>query len=176
MLQTLTVGIKRLAVESLNNSDARVNDRPEGIRYPGPGRMLLVWTVIGALTVARSRTGFAPSGFGRESLAVVLACTGWYFPWAILTPLLFRIERRFPLGAAGWPRHVGLLAAISVPFCLLASPAMVAGGRRHPIRIGCARLALSRVAILVGSHCFRGRSILVQRGGRLLLPDALQTP
>ena len=115
------------AVESLNNSDAaRVNDRPETIRYPGPGRMLLVWTVIGALTVARSRSGFGSSLFDREAVSFVLACTGWYFPWALLTPLVFRIERRFPLGGPGWPRHVALLAAISVPFCLAASLVMVA--------------------------------------------------
>lgn len=87
--------------------------------------MFLIWSAIGALTVVRYQLPFGASGAGREALSGLLACTSWFFPWAILTPLVFRIERKFPLGAAGWPRNVALLGAICVPFCLLASPLMM---------------------------------------------------
>jgi sensor histidine kinase YesM len=87
--------------------------------------MFLVWTAIGALTVARYSLPLGSHGPYRESFAELLACTSWYFPWAALTPVVFRIERRVPLGASGWPRRLALLAAISLPFCLLASPVMM---------------------------------------------------
>ena len=103
-----------------------VTSAAEGDRYPGVGRMFLIWTAIGLLTVARSQTFRTASETGPWSFAVLVACTSWYFPWAVLTPLVFRLEQRFPLGALGWPRRVALLAAISVPFCLTASPVMMA--------------------------------------------------
>jgi two-component system LytT family sensor kinase len=112
-------------VEHLDNAQAlAVSAVPEGDRYPGVGKMFLLWTAIGALTVARSQL---PGSYrlGHENLANLLACTSWYFPWAVLSPLVFRLERRLPLGALGWPRRVGLLAAISVPFCVAASLLMM---------------------------------------------------
>jgi signal transduction histidine kinase len=110
----------------LDNSDnAGVADAPEGIRYPGVVKMFLIWSAIGALTVARYQIPFGSSAQGRETLAGLLACTSWYFPWAVLTPLVFRIERRFPLGTSDWPRRLAALVAVSVPFCLAASPLMM---------------------------------------------------
>ena len=106
--------------------DLLINSDSAAVRYPGAGRMFLIWTAIGALTVARSRLPFVASGHSRETLSYILACTSWYFPWAVLSPLVFRLERRFPLGGLGWPRRLALLAATSVPFCLAASPLMMA--------------------------------------------------
>ena len=98
----------------------------EDIRYPGIGRMLLFWSVIGALTVARYQLPLGKAGPSRESLEGLIACASWYLPWGMLSPLVFRLERRYPLGSAGWTRHLALLAAISVPFCLAAAPVMMA--------------------------------------------------
>ena len=98
----------------------------EEIRYPGIARMLLFWSVIGALNVARYQLPFGKAGPGRESLEGLIACASWYLPWGILSTLVFRLERKYPLGAAGWLRNLGLLAAISVPFCLVAAPIMMA--------------------------------------------------
>ena len=98
----------------------------EEIRYPGIGRMLLFWSVIGALTVARYQLPFGKAGPSRESLEGLIACASWYLPWGILSTLVFRLERKYPLGAAGWLRNLALLAAISVPFCLVAAPIMMA--------------------------------------------------
>jgi two-component system, LytTR family, sensor kinase len=96
------------------------------IRYPGIGRMLLFWSVIGTLTVARYQLPFGRGGPGRESLEGIIACASWYLPWGLLSPLVFRFERKYPLGSAGWTRHLAWLAAISVPFCLAAAPVMMA--------------------------------------------------
>ena len=87
--------------------------------------MFLVWSVIGTLTVARTYVSFGRGGPGHDTLTEFLACAAWFLPWALLTPLVFRIERKFPLGTSGWPRHLALLAAISLPLCLLASPLMI---------------------------------------------------
>jgi hypothetical protein len=44
-----------------------------------------------------------------------------YVPWTFLSPVAFRLERRFPLGTTGWVRNLAHLALLSVPICLLAS-------------------------------------------------------
>jgi two-component system, LytTR family, sensor kinase len=95
------------------------------IRYPGLGMMFLIWTGIGALTSIRYSL-MSPSKPDTEWLSELLACTACYYPWIILTPIAFRIEKRFSLGPGKWARNLALLAMISVPFCLLASPLMLA--------------------------------------------------
>ena len=118
---------KDAAVELLNEKKAAaMTASGEGIRYPGIGWMLLFWSVIGALTVARYQLPIGKPGASRESLGGLIACASWYLPWGILSPLVFRLERKYPLGSAGWIRHVALIAAISVPFCLAAAPVMMA--------------------------------------------------
>ena len=67
----------------------------EAIRYPGVARMLLFWSVIGALNVARYQLPFGKAGPGRESLLGLIACASWYLPWGILSTLVFRLERRW---------------------------------------------------------------------------------
>jgi hypothetical protein len=98
----------------------------EEVRYPGIGRMLLFWSVIGALNVARYQLPIGNAGVNHGSLEGLIACASWYLPWAALSPLVFRLEHRYPLGSARWLRHLGWLAAISVPFCLAAAPVMMA--------------------------------------------------
>ena len=94
------------------------------IRYPSIGRLFLIWNVIGVLTSARYQLGFALPGGYRNPLGWTLACMAMYYPWVLLSPLVFRLERRCPLGEAGWPRHLACILAISVPICLLTSPLM----------------------------------------------------
>ena len=98
----------------------------DGIRYPGVGWMLLVWTVMAALAVARYQLPFGSAAQARESLSYFVGCASWYLPWGVLTPLVFRLERTFPVGGSGWPRRLALLAAVSLPFCLASSVLMMA--------------------------------------------------
>lgn len=109
-----------------NDDDARtMTTGSDEIRYPGIARMLIFWSVIGALTVARYQLPFGKVGPNRESLEGLIACASWYLPWGVLSTLVFRLERRYRLGSAGWIRNLGMLAAISIPFCLAAAPIMM---------------------------------------------------
>lgn len=78
--------------------------------------LLLLWTVFGALGYTRhylqEAVDLVPIAFWPEFFAW-LAC---YYAWVPLTPLVFRLERRFPLGAASWRRSVSVLTAASILF------------------------------------------------------------
>lgn len=94
------------------------------VRYPGPGKLFIVWTLVGILSSLRFQFQ-RPLNPELGQLDFTLAFCAAYYPWIALSPLVFRLERRFPLGGAHWVRHVAILALCSVPLCLLASPAMV---------------------------------------------------
>ncbi len=93
------------------------------LRYPGFGKVFLIWTAIGILTSLRYQLQ-RPSNSEIRDVVFMAAFTACYYPWVALTPLVFRIERRFPLGHGNWFRNLGLLAMISLPICLFASPWM----------------------------------------------------
>jgi two-component system, LytTR family, sensor kinase len=93
-----------------------------GPRYPGLGVLFLVWSAVGAVTSARHY--FGPFSKPTAELAMFLGCVGYFYPWIALSPLAFRLERRFPLGRAGWGRNLAALAGWSVPITLAAVPAM----------------------------------------------------
>lgn len=38
-----------------------------------------------------------------------------FYPWIALSPLVFRLERRDPLGSDGWPKNLGWLLLLSLP-------------------------------------------------------------
>ncbi len=94
-----------------------------GLRYPGFGALFLIWTAIGALTSARHYylTPYRPE---TVDVAQFLACVAYLYPWIGLTPLVFRLEERFPLGPEKWTRNLAVLAGWSVPVCLVASVLM----------------------------------------------------
>jgi two-component system, LytTR family, sensor kinase len=95
-----------------------------GPRYPGAVALFLIWTAVGVVTSARHY--FGPSSMHlRTELAVFFACVAYFYPWVAASPLAFRLERRFPLGGAGWVRNLGALAACSLPICLVVAPAML---------------------------------------------------
>ncbi len=99
------------------------SDDGTALRYPGIGKLFLIWTAIGLLTSLRYQSQ-RPVNAEVGDLAFIAAFTALYYPWIALTPLVFRIEKRFPLGHGNWLRNFGVLAILSVPICLLASPLM----------------------------------------------------
>src|SRR5256885_2273421 len=69
--------------------------------------------------------GFFIGGFARF-VSLPVAEAFWYgardwLPWAILTPLLFRLSSRIPLGRGQWklslPVHIGA-AIVAMAFCV----------------------------------------------------------
>jgi two-component system LytT family sensor kinase len=93
------------------------------LRYPAFGALFLIWTAIGALTSGRHYF-LTPARPETVDLAQFVGCIVWYYPWIALTPLVFRLETRFPLGNGRCVRNVAWLALFSVPICLLAAPLM----------------------------------------------------
>lgn len=92
---------------------------PTPLRMVSPPRFRLlffVWTALGLLAFARY---LLLSGSPKQNLLPELF--GWlscYYSWLLLTPLLFRLERKFPLEQS-WP-HVVALAGIGLPISYVA--------------------------------------------------------
>jgi two-component system LytT family sensor kinase len=80
---------------------------------------LLVWTLIGSVAYARHYLQ-DPTG-GPASRILYDLCT-WltcFYPWAALSPVVFRLERRYPLASADWPMNLAKLALPAAPLALL---------------------------------------------------------
>jgi signal transduction histidine kinase len=104
------------------------------MRYPGFGILFVVWTLLGALAWARhSLVSGASQGNLLIDLLGFLTC---YYPWLLFTPLVFRLEQRFPLDGKGWPKHLVLLALAGLPLSYLASGigGTLSAGIQHILR------------------------------------------
>lgn len=85
------------------------SETSKAIRYPGFITLLVAWMILGSLACIRHLLlDNVPHTHLARELAGWLTC---YFPWALLTPLVFRLERLFPLTRSLWRRHALLLAA-----------------------------------------------------------------
>lgn len=84
-------------------------------------RVWLIWTAIAILSYARHYfEDTHPFDWTNGSLPDFLALSACFYPWAILTPAIFRLEARFPLKWGEWKLRLGLLLLASVIFCFLA--------------------------------------------------------
>jgi sensor histidine kinase YesM len=95
------------------------------LRYPGPAKLFIIWTIVGVLSSLRVQFQRPPNAYVGQ-LAFMLAFSGSYYPWIALSPWVFRLEKRFPLGGGDWRRNLAILTLFSFGICLLASPLMVA--------------------------------------------------
>jgi hypothetical protein len=84
--------------------------------------MFVIWSVIGALTVARAQ--FGSQAAVRETLSGLLACTSWFFLGGT-DPDRVPHRTEVSAGNCGLAAERCFLALISVPFCLAASPLMM---------------------------------------------------
>jgi two-component system, LytTR family, sensor kinase len=89
-----------------------------GVRYPGIPSLFFFWSLVGVLSYIHGRPAYPDyAGFSVLDLLHWLAC---FWPWALIAPVVFRLERRFPLQPRDWPRNVAVLAMASVGLCYLA--------------------------------------------------------
>jgi two-component system, LytTR family, sensor kinase len=95
-----------------------VNNQTKSIRYPGFATLLVVWTLVAI--VSYSRYAIEAGAATDHAFRDLLDWSTCYYPWLFFTPLLFRLERRFPLGGANWGRAAGVLALVSLPLTWLA--------------------------------------------------------
>jgi two-component system LytT family sensor kinase len=88
------------------------------IGYPGVTALLVVWTVVGSLAYTRHylqdySVSTVPATKMLFEYLIWLTC---FYPWIGLAPLVFRLERGYPLGTVGWARNLGRLMLSALPF------------------------------------------------------------
>jgi two-component system, LytTR family, sensor kinase len=93
------------------NREIRVNmnetSPAKPIRYPSFGVLFVAWTLIGVLAYAHYT--LVNGNMGKPVLPELLAWLTCYYPWLILTPLVFTLERNFPLSRLRWTKSIGIL-------------------------------------------------------------------
>ncbi len=109
--------------------------RVRTFRYPGFWTLFSVWSLIGMLAYTRYYLQVRNMGI-HGSLTDLFSWMGCYYPWVLLTPIVFRLERRFPLGGPRWLRHLGYLALVSLPLCYFGSIGMIAFSRSIRVMLG----------------------------------------
>src|SRR6202035_5024554 len=74
--------------------------------YPGPATLFLAWTAIGGVAYTRHFLQDSHVAFGAGIWPELLTWLTCFYPWVLLAPVVFRVERRFPLGRTHWVKHV----------------------------------------------------------------------
>jgi two-component system LytT family sensor kinase len=91
-------------------SQHEAGDALQRLAVPG---VFVALTLIGALSFARCYPDLARSGHGGAVWPQLLIWLTCYYSWVFLAPLVFRLERRYPLARAQWPRSLAMLALAS---------------------------------------------------------------
>jgi two-component system, LytTR family, sensor kinase len=85
------------------------------IRYPGFATLLVVWTLLAIFAYIRHL--LLAEG---TQIHLFRDLAGWvtcYYPWVLFTPVVFRLERRFPIDRIHWRIHLIWLALAGIPLC-----------------------------------------------------------
>ena len=87
-------------------------------RYPGFGALLLILTLLGAAAYARHLLLIeAPQGNVWSDFA------GWltsFYPWVLLSPVVFRLEQKLPIPHPHWLKHLAWLVLAGLPLTYLS--------------------------------------------------------
>ena len=96
-------------MSATTTGDSSANSK-RTLRYPGLLGLFLLASLTGVLSYTRYFI-FAPvSEATRHYWPGVLLWMSCFYPWVLLAPLVFRLEKRFPIGSARWPSSLSLLA------------------------------------------------------------------
>jgi two-component system, LytTR family, sensor kinase len=90
------------------------------VRYPGLAMRSLILTVLGSLSYTRYYLQGGTTGGHTEILHDLLLWQTCFLPWAVLTPLPWWVERRFPVQRPRAALHLVIVAIASIPLCYLA--------------------------------------------------------
>jgi two-component system LytT family sensor kinase len=94
---------------------ARYVPGPVAPGYPGLPGLALAWTAVGLVAFARHFVAGTPDIAVAGVLPGALMGVSCYLPWALLTAIVFDVERHVPLTRANWTRGLPLLGAVSIP-------------------------------------------------------------
>jgi two-component system, LytTR family, sensor kinase len=89
------------------SSQQEGRDALRGFAVPG---VFVALTLIGSISFARYYMELARSGHRGPVLPPLLIWLTCYYSWVFLAPLVFRLERRFPITYVQWARSLGVLA------------------------------------------------------------------
>lgn len=92
----------------------------KGIRYPGWLALFVIWTLIGAFRFLRYRLDPSSSPSHLHPLTEFAEWLTCFYPWVLLAPLVFRLERRFPLDREKWIRSLPMLMAGGLVLAVVA--------------------------------------------------------
>jgi len=107
-----------------NLTRLRSDSRQDEIPYPGLIAVFLAWTLLGVLAYGRHYLEDNRLGY-TSTMVELLDWLTCFYPWVLLTHLVFRLEQRFPLGQARWRRNLLLLAVAGLPLSYFASQLML---------------------------------------------------
>jgi hypothetical protein len=94
--------------------------RREGRKTHFIAGVWLTWTAIAILSYARHYIEYThPFEWPRGSWPDFLSMLACFYPWALLTPAVFRLEARFPLTRKEWKGRLGILLLGSLIFSYL---------------------------------------------------------
>ena len=97
----------------------RTSKIERSIQYPGFGSLSVAWILLGSLACIRHiLLDQVPSHRVPRELADWLTC---YLPWVLLTPLVFRFERKFPLNRGEWRKHSWILLGVGLALSYIAA-------------------------------------------------------
>jgi two-component sensor histidine kinase len=81
--------------------------------------LLLAWTLLAVLAFIRHR--LLVEGAQTHLLRDFAGWVTCYCPWVLLTPVVFRLEDRFPINRSDWRQHMVWLALAGIPICYVSS-------------------------------------------------------
>jgi two-component system, LytTR family, sensor kinase len=89
------------------------------IQYPGLASLSVAWILLGSLACIRHiLLDHVPYHRVPRELADWLTC---YVPWVLLSPLVSRLERMFPLNRSQWRKHSFILLAPGLALSYVAA-------------------------------------------------------
>jgi sensor histidine kinase YesM len=90
------------------------------IRYPGMAMRSVILTVLGSLSYTRYYLQGGTTGGQTAILHDLLLWLTCFLPWAVLSPLAWWVERRFPVERRRAALHIFVIAIASIPICYIA--------------------------------------------------------
>ena len=100
------------------NMSRAITLRAKNLQYPRFGVLFLAWTALGLLAYARFALLTGDSNNRAPEPLAWLTC---YYPWLLLTPLVFRLEQKYPLGRQAGAKNIVLLALAGTLLAYLAN-------------------------------------------------------
>src|ERR1051325_8299040 len=74
-------------------------------QYPGRVALFLLWNLIGGLAYARHYLQIRQLGISVSVFPDLLDWLSCFYPWIVLAPIGFKLEKRFPLNREQWRLH-----------------------------------------------------------------------